>query len=229
MSRLTKIKYLQAIFSWRIMKEIENNRLIINIDESRYSRSITDIYFWLSKGKRRAIINSTWISCANLILILWSSRDWIEILSSITVKSNYFWRFLVIMKSFIALCLNHDQDNLILSLKINAPIHLVTKIRRVAYLIRLRVMWLPLYSPTLAPIKRAFELSKKILTKKENWYKFCEKLCKMMIVCTLRKINQKQGIKILRKSHLEGKECIMQVKAQIKTNEWLRNLINEGL
>ena len=161
-SKSSKLKYLQAIFSWRIMKEIEQNRWIINIDESSYSRSIKTNYSWLPKGKRKAIINSAWIRSANMIFGLWTNGNWIGILSSRTTMSDDFWRFLLIVQNFIKMCLYLKVEDVTISLD-NAPIHLSSRTRRAAHIMGLRVMWLPPYSPSLAPVEWVFGLSKKKL------------------------------------------------------------------
>ena len=52
------IKYQQSIFSSRVLADILNNKLIINIDECVFNRDLKKQYSWLPKGITSPIINT---------------------------------------------------------------------------------------------------------------------------------------------------------------------------
>ena len=69
-------KLLQSIFSSRMLESLYEDVLLINVDESCYSRSIKTSYSWLPKGVSSPIINTNHAGQATLILGLWSNGEW---------------------------------------------------------------------------------------------------------------------------------------------------------
>ena len=220
-----KLKYLQAIFSWRILQQISDNKWIINIDESSSSRSIKANYSLLPKGKRKPIINSVWRWRANMIFGLWTDGNWIGVLSSTTTKSIDFCRFLLITQMFIALCLSQKIGDVTITLD-NARIHLTWKAQRVAHMLGLKVIWLPPYSPSLAPVKWVFVMSKKKLVSLRDHaiINFSKNYGKIAIVDTLSSMNRAVGRRIWLKSIEESKECTQRILEYIKKSSRVRQI-----
>ena len=68
--------YEQAVFSSKLMTRILENRLIVNIDESSFGRSIRNNYSWLPKSQNFGIINTMWSGRLTLIWGLASNGHW---------------------------------------------------------------------------------------------------------------------------------------------------------
>ena len=222
-----KLKYLQAIFSWRILEQILDDRLVINIDESSYFRSIKANYSWLQKGKRKSIINSIWRWSVNMIFGLWTNGNWIGTLSSTTTtKSIDFCRFLLIVHKFVMLCLSQNVEDVTVTLD-NARIHLTWKAQRVAHMLVMKVMWLPPYSPSLAPVEWVFRISKKRLASQRDHtiINFSKNYSKIAITDTLNKMNSIVGSRIWLRFIEESKECIKRVLECIKKMNKVREVI----
>ena len=71
MSMKRKSKYLNAIFSSRMLLAWYNKDLIINLDESNYNRSVKSNYSWLPIGESSSIINTNWTGRTTIFL------DWL--------------------------------------------------------------------------------------------------------------------------------------------------------
>ena len=64
------LKYMQAIYGCRILEFLSKNDLIVNIDESMYTRSINQSYSLLPKGRSELIINQQCKGLATVIFAL---------------------------------------------------------------------------------------------------------------------------------------------------------------
>ena len=69
--------YLQYIFSWRILREIRAETLLINVDESSYNIFTKRNYSWLPIGSSYPILNDKWIGRTSIIFGLVSNGDWL--------------------------------------------------------------------------------------------------------------------------------------------------------
>ena len=57
-SKIASLRELQSIYSCRMLRALKDDELLINVDESSYSRSIKRDYSWLPKGISSPIINT---------------------------------------------------------------------------------------------------------------------------------------------------------------------------
>ena len=92
-----KLKYQQAIFSCRMIKKLESREIVINVDESSYTRSVKTNYSWLPKGRMKPIVNTIWRGRVNLIFGLCSDGNYIGMLGNGTTKADKFCRFLFLL------------------------------------------------------------------------------------------------------------------------------------
>ena len=151
--------YMKAIFSWNLFNDIRDGNLIINIDESSFSRSVKSNYFWLPINKSSGIVNVDAQGRTTMIWGLLSSGDRIWLMVDDTVNSQDFWVFLYILKIF----LDSNYQNLwakITLLLDNASIHLTNEVKRVATKYGIRILGLPPYWLHLAPVEFVFGLVK---------------------------------------------------------------------
>ena len=69
--------YLQSLFSWRILREIRAEALLIKVDESSYNIFIKRNYSWLPIDSSNPILNNKWIGRTSIIFELVSNGDWL--------------------------------------------------------------------------------------------------------------------------------------------------------
>ena len=159
-----KLKYAQAVFGTRMLTWWNNGNLIVNIDESSYSRSTKFNYTWLPKNKSCPVINIKWKGSIVCLFGLWSDGNWASALSHKTTDSARFWRFLVIIKAFLELWSSKSIGKVIITMD-NASIHSSKKTNKVITELDLRVELLPSYSQNLAPVELAIGIIKNLIAK----------------------------------------------------------------
>ena len=155
-----KLKYLQTIFSWRLLSELYKNRLIVNVDESSFGRSIKTSYSWLPKGSTHAIINTNWEGRLNLIFELWSNGKYIAIIQDQAGTEKTFQIFLIILKKYLD-SLNEDNDQSLWVILNNASVHTTESVQKVAQMTGIELTWLPSDSPNFAPVEMVFGIIKR--------------------------------------------------------------------
>ena len=57
----------KSLFAVRLVKEINNFSVLINIDETLFSRATKSVYSWLEKGKEWTISNIWWSNSISLL------------------------------------------------------------------------------------------------------------------------------------------------------------------
>ena len=93
--------YLQSIFSWRILREIRAEALLISFDESSYGMFTKKNYSWLPIGSSNPILNDKWIGRTSIIFGLVSNGDRLWINVDETTKSSDYWLFIMLLKKFL--------------------------------------------------------------------------------------------------------------------------------
>ena len=77
--------------------QMYNNKLIINIDEAVFGRSVKENYSWLQKGKSCAIVNDVFHGRANLILGVSQTGDFLGMIINKTVKAADYCLYLIVL------------------------------------------------------------------------------------------------------------------------------------
>ena len=91
------IKYQQSIFSSRVLADILNNKLIINIDECVFNRDLKKQYSWLPKGITSPIINTIATGRCWMITSILSNGEFLSLIFNNTGNSSKFCDFLWII------------------------------------------------------------------------------------------------------------------------------------
>ena len=141
---------MQCIFWDREINLISENKVIFNIDEATYNNSVKCNYAWLPKGESSPIINTNIAGKMNIIFGLATDGNWMAILSDSTNDSIKFWKYLLILKSFIDYWMDVKCENVRFTMD-NAPIHVSSKTKKAAEELGMKWLLLPAYSPLLAP------------------------------------------------------------------------------
>ena len=168
LSMKKELKFSQAIFAWRILSDLYTGRLVINVDESSFGRSIRNNYSWLPKGSTYPIINAKCEGRVSMIFGLCSNGKWIAMIQDQTVTEKTFQIFLLFWKKFVD-CWHQDNNQPLKVILDNTSLHLTEEVQKIAQIIGVELNWLPPYSPTLAPVETAFGVIKrKIWTTKSK-------------------------------------------------------------
>ena len=197
LSHNPKLKYMQWIFSKMVIDFIAEKKIIFNVDESTYSRSIKCNYSWLPLGESSAIINSNWTGKANVIFGLSTDGNWLAVISDKTTNSVKFWRYLLLLRKFVTIWMKVDSENVVYTLD-NAPIHVSLKTKKAAEQLETKLFLLPPYSPSLAPTEWVFGVSKKRLSsqKKMRSINFSKQRGKIEIIECFNMIDRNSGVRI---------------------------------
>ena len=158
---------MQSIWAWQSLRDLYSNIIYINIDESSFTNSTKTEYSWLPKGKNNPIVNVWWSGRAVVLFALMSTGDWIWYISNKTTNSGQFWKFVLLVQKFVEMCthITMDQTRILLD---NASIHLSEFTKRITKMLRVRMMFLPQYSPQLAPVELVFGMLKRKISSKRR-------------------------------------------------------------
>ena len=154
--------YAQAVFSSKLMTRILQDRLIINIDESSYGRSIRNNYSWLPKSQNSGIINTMWSGRLTLIWGLASNGDWIWMSTNMTTTTEDFCIFMHILRAFVDKCC-HQKSRIVTAVIDDAAIHLTEQSKSLWKGVGVELLGLPQYCPHLAPCELVFGMTKKVI------------------------------------------------------------------
>ena len=159
---IAKVKAARKLFWVYFTKRLEPSTLIINIDESTFSRTSKINYSWSKKGSCAELKNTPFSGSTSMILAILSNGFWMCLLTPQTINSDVFALFIGKLKEWVSECNNFDYANVILTLD-NCSSHQSSKskenLKKLGYLIA----YLPQYSPQLAPVEMAFSLIKRKL------------------------------------------------------------------
>ena len=215
------LKYLQSIYSWRILEDMRSDRVLVNVDESSYSRSIKTNYTWLPIGSAHPVLNINWTGRISVIFGLISNGDWIWMTAGGTTKTFDYWIFLMLLSKYIKI-LFRGQATSIKLLVDNASIHVSSKSKLICSHYGFEINTLPPYSPNLAPVELVFALSKKSVCKELTKKKlnFDKPIERAVVHNSFRKISKKEGLEIWRKFINEAKSCIFNAMKDCDENDF---------
>ena len=158
---------MQSIWAWQILQDLHSNITYINVDESTFTKSTKTGYSWIPKGQSSPIINTWGTGRAVILFALLSSGDFISYISNNKTNSEQFSNFILIVHKFIELWthIRITQTRILLD---NTSIHLSKFSKHVIKRLGLRMVFLPQYSPQLAPVEIVFGMLKIKLSMKRK-------------------------------------------------------------
>ena len=158
-STIPRNQLYKGLFSIQLLSSLRANKIVVNIDEWSFERSVKRNYSWLPTGQNWSILNEAVLGKWNLILASFSDGEWFAFIVKGTVDSSIFLLFLKILESLIWSKRNKSQDKYILLLD-NASIHSSKLSKLMFSLSQLELRLLSAYAPELAPIELAFKAIK---------------------------------------------------------------------
>ena len=145
--RLDALKWL---FSVRLTKRITGHSLIVNIDESTFSRNTKRHYSWIRKGENCSISNTKFFNSMSVIAWIWSNGFSYCCLIDGTVTSKifleYFHRLIYHIVHDMQICLSNC-----LFIMDNCSIHMSKPVHDFWLKQKLNIHFLVPYCPELAP------------------------------------------------------------------------------
>ena len=195
---------IKSIFVARVAKEIKRFPLLINIDETLFSRFTKSDYFWLEKGKEWIVMSVRFSNSVSVIAVITSAGTVFAAASNGTVTGNLFKEFLKKLKDFIQLDMGIKLEEWLILFD-NSSTHQSTIVRNYAVSEGLNFAFIPAYSPEWAPIEKYFSSLKSTAIYKVKGKKI--------------NIRTKSSMRLIQRSM----NCISN---KVVSNLW-RNLMNE--
>ena len=151
-----KIWVSKALFCIDLINLMSERRLIINIDESSFDRSMKREYSWLPIGRSSALLNQNITGKSSLILEVSNRGSWFALVKESTMNARWFWIYLkLIEKAF------RDQINEWPTIPVviidNAPTHTAKLTKKIADTLSFEIKYLPPYWPE---VEQAFNAIK---------------------------------------------------------------------
>ena len=159
---ITKIKASRKLFWVYFIKRLEPSTLLINVDESVFSRTSKINYSWSTKGVCAELKNTPFSGSTSMILSILSNGFWMCLLTSYKINSHVSIMFIDKQKKWVSEWNNFNYANIILTMD-NCSSHRSLKTKEKLGKLGYLVVYLPQYSTQLAPVEMAFSLKNRKL------------------------------------------------------------------
>ena len=146
---------VKRLYWTKFLRMIHQGKILINIDESSFDRSVKEAYSWLPKGESHPIFNNRFKVRAWLLLTTWSDSRWFGIILQKTVNSNIFWIFLKLVELLVTNG-NLRRSGIPMAIMDNAPTHRSRLTKLWVEKLPFEVRFLAPYWPELVPVEQAF-------------------------------------------------------------------------
>ena len=157
-----KLSFARLLYSVRLSRLLDQNTLIVNIDETLLSNEITNSMSWIPKGRNREQFNVKYEGSASLITAVTSDGNYLATPLTCTVDHSIFLEFLKSLEEWIGI---HDfihNRNVVIILD-NWSTHRNMKWQQFMQRSDYTYMYIPQYSPILAPIELMFGKFKNVI------------------------------------------------------------------
>ena len=154
-----RIQLVKFLYWTELLDLIAKSKIIINVDESSFDRSIKREYSWLPIGRSFPIINDKIKGRGWLILAIWSTREWLSMVVPETIESKKFWLFIKILE--LVVCRYYQNcDKFPTIILDNTRTHSLKLTKRIIKGLPFSVRFLAPYCPEVAPVEKAFGIIK---------------------------------------------------------------------
>ena len=160
-----KQQLLKCLFAIKIIPLISKSKLLINIDETSFSRLTKLDYSWLKKGHPWKLMNTVFKNSTSLITAITSTGKVFAASTNGSVNTLIFKDFLDKLKQFIKEYEDSTLDQWIIVMD-NAVTHRSKPMHEYFKENDIRVVYIPPYTPELAPIERLFSVLKHSVLKR---------------------------------------------------------------
>ena len=163
---LSKVNASRCLFSVKFSQAFDSKTLIINVDESSINRKVKQNYAWSERNNPKEYQNTPFKESLSLILAILSNGAWYSMLTNSTINSKLFGHFINKMNAWITDNQNFNFRKIVMILD-NWSYHRSAKVLKKLQNMGVGIMYLPAYSPWLAPVELTFSYIKHLL-KKQN-------------------------------------------------------------
>ena len=164
---IPRVKLQRKLFSIQTIQAINSKILIANCDEWTLNRNTKLNYSWSRVGSNKETKNSWLIGSISIIMTIFSNGCWFVMMTKSTTTSEVFIHFMTKMNEWLNKNNMFNYECLHLHLD-NCPYHKSKETINYLRKTKLKVYFLPPYSPSLAPIELAFGLIKRKLKRKSK-------------------------------------------------------------
>ena len=151
-----RVQLVKVLYWFELLKLLIEEKIVINVDESSFDRSIKNLYSWLPNNENAPILNENIKGKATLILGTWSTGEWFAVVIIGTVDSFKFWIFFKLLELVLKEAYEDIQALPIVVLD-NAPIHSSKLSKRILKNLYYEVRFFAPYWPEVAPVELAFK------------------------------------------------------------------------
>ena len=203
---LNKVKLLRKLFSVQISKELNPAILIANWDEWSINKNTKLNYSWSRIGGNQEVKNASLVGSISVIMTIFSNGVWFVMLTNNTTNSYIFTHYLDKMNNWINNNNMFGYSSIYLMMD-NWPYHKSKETTERLKNLNIKTIFLPPYSPTLAPIEIIFGWIKKRISKESLRSKLNlkSKEAPAIIFNIIKRIDKQLGIKTFRKFYMELK------------------------
>ena len=157
-----KINAARKLFWAHFVDHLEPSTLIINVDESTFSRTSKINYSWSKAGRCSEVKNASFSGSTSMILAILSNGLWMCLLTPRTVNSEIFVAFVSKLRRWVDKGGQFGYSKVILLLD-NCPSHQSSKSKLKLTELGYLIAFLPQYSPSWLQLEMAFSLIKRQL------------------------------------------------------------------
>ena len=155
----SKIRSARVLFAVKFTQAVTTETLVINIDESSINRNLKNNYSWSMRGEINEAKNSPFVGSLSLVTAICSNGWWITMLTNETIDSTKFIVFIENLNWWLIDHSNFNYSNVLIILD-NWSIHkskeTLFKLKKINW----KIIYLPAYSPMLAPVEMYFGILK---------------------------------------------------------------------
>ena len=158
----------KQLFSIKLCRLLDQFSLLINVDESSFSRMTTKNFSWIPKGKEQIIKNICFQNSWTLITAITSTGGVFSAKSNESVNSNLFVNFMRELVTFIRKSEKQNKNNCLIILD-NCSVHRSEITTKYMQSENINIAFIPQYCPEMAPIEHYFSKLKQIVIKTAKW------------------------------------------------------------
>ena len=162
---IDRINLLRKIFWINFADIIDNNALIANWDEWSITRNTKLNYSWSKSSFNQEFLNKSFAGNKSIIMTIFANGWWFVLISNSNTNAEIFEFYLKKLNCWLVSKDLFGYQKLWLTLD-NWSYHKGKKIVKLMRSFNWNTLFLPPYSPSLAPIELAFGYLKKMLAKK---------------------------------------------------------------
>ena len=154
-SQSNKNRLMKVLFWVKMMRLLYSRKILINVDESSFDRSLQKKYSWLPVRGSKISITDKPQGKWNLILATFSDGNWFAYIQNGILSSQHFWLFIKLLSRIVKSSEIFENNQIVITLD-NARTHASKTTKQVWKELCHPMMFLPPYWPEAAPVETMF-------------------------------------------------------------------------